>query len=675
MSIWDWIGPTSLSKRRGWDALPATAAEQKSSPHSTSSGQAGFVPADANGTVVILNRLLQIPGPSSGQNGSGNSAVFACLQVIASSVGEPQLRVYRQTPAGQVVVPGSPLGDLLARPNPHFALDTLLGYVSTCLHVDGNAYWRKLRAGDPETGNVVELWPISPSRVEPVTRPGSEDFISFYRYTTGQGRPEEISPGNMVHFRYGIDDADHRLGCAPLKRLLREISSDEQATRYADRLLANLAINGLTLSFDKDAAPIDQATADELKARVSAAYGGDNVGGVSVLSPGATLTALGFSPEQMDMKTLHRVPEERISAVLGVPAIVAGLGAGLDRSTFANFGEAREMFTETKLLPLWKSLAADLTLQLVPDFSTDRNTLLAFDTSEVRALADDQDELASRLKTLVEAGIITDDEARAELGLGPRATPAAAPPPTPEARRRPHIITLARPIQSKAIEDLPRAYEQIRAADLPAWVDEMVAFFEAQQRRVIRRLRSGLDTAPDLVPDVEVGLLTETLEPLQLDALEQVRRLVSAELGLSFQLDDAATRQFLRSAGINIGGITDHTRAQVQDALIAGQQEGEGIAQLARRLRDLPSFNAARATTVARTELALSSLEAAYASYKASGVVTGIRILDGDFDDACAARNGTVLTLDQAAGAPRLLHPNCTAAWAPIVSDEAQASA
>ena len=664
MGLFDWLGPLNAGRAtRGWGDLPTPASaknEQKSSAP-------GFVPADASGTVVILNRLVQIPGPLSGRGGDGNSAVFACLQVIASSVGEPALRVYRQTTAGQVAVPTSPLGDLLARPNPHFALDTLLGYVSSCLHVNGNAYWRKLRAGDPETGNVVELWPISPSRVEPVTRPGSEDFISYYRYTTGQGRPEEISPANIVHFRYGLDDADHRLGCAPLRRLLREISSDEQATRYADRLLANLAINGLTLSFDKDSPAIDQATADELKARVSGAYGGDNVGGVSVLSPGATLTQLGFSPEQMDLKVLHRVPEERISAVLGVPAIVAGLGAGLDRSTFANFGEAREMFTETKLLPLWKSLAADLTLQLVPDFTTDRSTLLAFDTSEVRALADDQNELATRLKTLVEAGIITDDEARAEIGLAPRGPTAAASPPTPATRRRPHIVTLpAR--ESKAIEDLPRAYEQIRADDLPAWVDELVAFFDDQARRVVRRLRSGLDTASDLVPDVEVGLLTETLEPLQLDALEQVSRLVSTELGIAFHLDDAASRAYLRSCGVNIGGITEHTRALVADALIAGQQEGEGIAQLARRLRDLPAFNAARATVVARTELALSTNQASLASYRASGVVVGVRVHDGDFDEACAAMDGRTFPLGQEPAA--LQHPNCVRAFAPLVDAE-----
>jgi HK97 family phage portal protein len=674
VSIFDWLGPLSAGgKRRGWDALPAPISTP--APMTTESKALDQLAAYTH--ALTVRTLVHGPGASDlayGPLGSaGNSAVFACLQVIATAIGEPELRVYRTTPSGRVVVPSSPLGDLLASPNPVFALDTLLAYVSVCQHVEGNAYWRKLRSGDPETGNVVALWPISPTRIGPWTDPHSSDFITAYRYFYAPGRYEDISTSNIVHFRYGLDDRDHRVGTAPLKRLAREVSSDEQATRYADRLLANLAINGLTLTFDKEAPPIDQATADELKARISAAYGGDNAGSTAVLSPGATLTALGFSPEQMDLKVLHRVPEERISAVLGVPAIVAGLGAGLDRSTYANFSEAREAFTETKLLPLWASLAADLTIQLVPDFTSDRSTVLAFDTSEVRALATDQNAEAEKLKTLVEAGIISTDEARAEIGLAPR---PAAPAPAASSRQasptaasfRPHVITLPTRREQKAIEDLPREYEQMRADDLPAWVEELAAFFESQQRRVVRRLRAGADTGSDLVPEAEAVLLRETLTPLQLDALDQVSRLVAAELGIAFQLDDPATRRFLADAGVNIGGITETTRSAVQAALIEGQQAGEGIPQLARRLRDLPGFGAARATMVARTELGTSQNLAAISSYRASGVVVGVRVLDGDADAACAAMDGRAFPLGQEPAA--LQHPNCVRAFAPLTSAE-----
>jgi hypothetical protein len=214
----------------------------------------------------------------------------------------------------------------------------------------------------------------------------------------------------------------------------------------------------------------------------------------------------------------------------------------------------------------------------------------------------------------------------------------------------------------------------MRADDLPAWIEELTAFFALQQRRVVRRLRAGLDHASDLVPESEAALLAETLSPLQLDALDQVTRLVVAELGVAFELDDPATRSFLATAGANIGGITETTRRAVQDELIAGQQAGEGIPALARRLRDLPAFDAARAAVVARTELGMSQQQAALSSYRASGVVVGVRVMDGDQDAICAAVDGRTYALGQEP--PALGHPNCTRSYLPITSvDELTRSA
>ena len=64
-------------------------------------------------------------------------------------------------------------------------------------------------------------------------------------------------------------------------------------------------------------------------------------------------------------------------------------------------------------------------MSLLPDFGDTTSTVVEFDIADVRALSDDQDAQATRLKTLVEAGIITIDEARAELGR-PASVPIAA---------------------------------------------------------------------------------------------------------------------------------------------------------------------------------------------------------------------------------------------------------
>lgn len=656
MGLFDWLGPLNAGpKRRGWDALPSLPAERK---------MLGLI--DDYRAVLTVNTLVHGPGASdlagSWRKGDGNSAVYACLQAIATAIAEPELTVYKLQPGERVEQENTPLGDLLRRPNPHMSMDTLLAYLSNCLHVDGNAYWRKLRAGNELTGNVVELWPISPTRIEPrTTSPG--DFISSYRYYLRPGQYEDIAPENIVHFRMLLDDRDHRVGCSPLKRLVREISSDEQATRYADRLLANFAAPGLSVEFDKDTGSITKADADEMKARIAAAYSGDNVGAVSVLSPGAKLAAHGFSPEQMDMKTLHRVPEERIAAVLGVPAIVAGLGAGLDHATYSNVAQAREAFTEMKCIPLWRAIGATLTMSLVPDFTSDASVVVDFDTSDVRALSDDQNALALRLQTLVAAGILDVDEARAEIGREPRPEPAAVPAPTP-LRALPAAAS-RRGLERKSLDDLPSRFGGLKD-DLDAtWQTAIEDFLVAQLGRINARLRAGDDTADALVAEGEATLLGDTLVPLQRALLSDVQGLVLAELGVQFDLDDAATRDYLRRAASNIGGITSTTREAVRAALIEGQQAGEGIPQLAARLRELSAFNRARAITVARTELGHSTNLSALANYRASGVVVGVRVFDGDYDAACAAMNGRTFSLGQEPAT--LQHPNCRRAFAPIV--------
>jgi uncharacterized protein with gpF-like domain len=121
--------------------------------------------------------------------------------------------------------------------------------------------------------------------------------------------------------------------------------------------------------------------------------------------------------------------------------------------------------------------------------------------------------------------------------------------------------------------------------------------------------------------------LGETLQPLQMSLLSDVSRLVVSELGIAFDLDDPSTRAYLQAAGSNIVGITETTRSAVQAALMEGQAAGEGVDQLARRLRDLPAFNDRRARVVARTELGHASNTAALANYRASGVVVGVTSL------------------------------------------------
>lgn len=380
-----------------------------------------FNPASSEVNWQRVETLVHGPGAGEDRR-TVNSAVFACLQVIATSYPEPPLTVFRKVEDDQQEkVPDHPLQDLLEFPTPEgeLSMDELLFWTAWAKHVDGNAYWLKVRSGDAEIGNVVELWPVSPTIIKPVTRRNSNDWISHYDYHYAPGKIAQVPIGNVIHFRLGLDDRDMRKGLAPLKALVRQISTDEEADKFVTALLSNYAVPGLVVT-PTGSSNISPDDADMMTTKLRRKFGNDNRGNIAVISKESKIEQFGFSPKDLDMTVMHRVPEERISAVMGVPAILAGLGAGLERSTFSNTREMGEMFTERKLVPQWRADAAKLNVALKPDFTDDRNVSIAFDQKRVRALQEDEDAKYERLqKATAQKAWMTRNEARTETGLDP----------------------------------------------------------------------------------------------------------------------------------------------------------------------------------------------------------------------------------------------------------------
>jgi len=348
-------------------------------------------------------------------DGSANSAVIACLNVLSTAFSEPMLQIVKMDELGNRDVNFKhPLFDLWRRPNPYMSSGLISHYIVLALNTVGDAFLYKNRNSK---GEVVQLVPLMPSLVQ--VRGNDKELITHYEYFVhGSGNALDLPYDDVVHIRQGIDPNDHRRGHAPLKGVLREILGDEAAGQWSAALLHNMAVPGVVLSPRNDA--MGGPTREEAEA-ISESYkqkfGGANRGQPMVLSGSMNVDVVSFSPDQMKLQELRRLPEERISAVLGVPAILAGLGAGLDSATYNNTSELREFFTEQKLIPLWKTVANELTHQLLlPDFG-ESEYICEYDVTQVRALQEDMDELYKRVNTGVQGGWITIGEARRVVGL------------------------------------------------------------------------------------------------------------------------------------------------------------------------------------------------------------------------------------------------------------------
>src|SRR4030042_3833381 len=114
-----------------------------------------FTPASAEQDWGHVNDLVHGSWMGDKYKDDNNSAVFSCLMAIATAYPEPPLIVFKKRGDGQKRTQvDSPLQGLLDSPTPEGALtmEDILFWTAWAKHVDGNAYWLKIRSGNAETG-------------------------------------------------------------------------------------------------------------------------------------------------------------------------------------------------------------------------------------------------------------------------------------------------------------------------------------------------------------------------------------------------------------------------------------------------------------------------------------------------------------------------------------------
>jgi HK97 family phage portal protein len=346
-------------------------------------------------------------------DGTGSSTVMIVVQWIARTFPEAPPALWKIGGDGQEEQdPKHDLLQLLKWPNPYYTGSTLWQATLVDWIVSGESYWLKVR---DRGARVTELWWVPAMTIEP--QGTEDDFITQYVYKPGDGQQVVLDPSDLVHFRYGLDPDDPKHGWSPLKAVLREVYTDDEAAVFSASLLRNSGVPGLLVSPEGDIAP-SADDVDATKAYVQEAFTGSRRGEPLVFSGPTKVQQFGFNPSQLALKDLRRIPEERVSAVLGVPAIACGLGAGLDRSTFANFAEAREAAYESNIIPAQRLLAEQMQLQLLVDFEPNMmDWRVGFDLSGVRVLQEDMNALANRYDVGIRGGWVKVAEGRRAMDL------------------------------------------------------------------------------------------------------------------------------------------------------------------------------------------------------------------------------------------------------------------
>ena len=295
----------------------------------------------------------------------------ACLGWIGRTASEPELRLVERSDEGTYApVEQHDALDLLARPNTLYGWPAMLRSIMTELSLFGNSY---LVIKRDERLMVESLHWVSSLKMAPWGLANGPE-IQYYNCSDQyllRNLGHRILPEDVIHFRTGIDPECPYLGWSPFRSLLAEVFTDQEAATWVTNFLRNGAVPLMVISKAMQAGgrspKWSQPDADQILERFEDQAKGNRIGSTVVIGRGLKVDKVGASAEDFDLTKIRLVPESRISGVLGVPPLLAGLLIGHQRANYANSSIARKLGAEQKIIPDMKDIAHTLSERLLPE--------------------------------------------------------------------------------------------------------------------------------------------------------------------------------------------------------------------------------------------------------------------------------------------------------------------
>ena len=300
-------------------------------------------------------------------------------------------------------------------PTPWHSGSDLLMATLTDWCIRGEAYWIPVSAR-----GVSELWWRPATSMEP--KVDQAGHLDHYEYRSPSGKITRYQPDEVIAIRFGQHPDNPWRGVSPLTSLGAEIWTDQEAARASAVAMRNLGVVGMVIS-PGTSDSMGVVSQDDLIATrdyVRKEYTGEQRGETLVLGfPAKVDYPRREGGADASHKPIHDWAEERVCAVLRVPAAVVGFGPGLEQTKVgATMAVLEKQAWRTGLLPDAEMIASAVSRQLLPMFGLDpEDYRLRFDTSMIAELQGDMVVDAQAWQVLVSSGIATRGEAREAFGL------------------------------------------------------------------------------------------------------------------------------------------------------------------------------------------------------------------------------------------------------------------
>lgn len=614
---------------------------------SSSQGYSGFGRTMGSNQTVVTSRFRT---PQQQQDAySQVSWVYSCVSLIASTLAMTGYKITNS--AGKEVA--SPFADLLLNPNSLMSSYELLEGISSYLELNGNAYLYLSEING--RGQPREIYLLNPACTYPAV--GKQGLVG-YVFDDGKGQAVPLLAEEVMHIKYWSPRSPF-IGMGTVEAAASVLDNEAAMSDYNRAFFSNGARPSGVLSTD---GMVSDDQFNSLKEQWQSLYGGvRNMGKTAVLEAGMTYQPMSMSQADMMLVEQRKASRDEILAMFGVPGTKLGL---LEYAGY-KAEEADKTFWNETMRPRIARIEAKLN-QLAGRYGV----RIDFEQPNLK----DQLREAQIAELLAKFGVLSDNELRGMLGFEP--TPAG------DVVYKPSTFVAAYSLAAGAdtidsdglITGGGKRLEAGRkAADgqtpLATTAERrLAAYFAAQAGRVNDRLARTKEIL-ELVPDADAQGLADALLPLYNAAAHEAYMMAADETGvaISFDLDNPRLKDVLATLADRVTGMIEETRARIGDVVAEGLGAGWSISDYSKAITAaFDVMSKGRAATIARTETQVAYNSASLAAYHDAGV-THAKLLDGDGDERCAARDGRIITLEEAQQISRSTHPNCVLAVAPVL--------
>lgn len=323
------------------------------------------------------------------------SWVYACVNVIASSISSAPLVFYKRKPGkGRVLIERGTheLYDLFNPPKgPEVpSLRELLLRTYTHLGIDGICYWvfylKRGKLSEVDLKSKHQLFPVKNKAGRLIGWEERKD-----------GRTVATFDVKMVIPMKYYQPSDIYSGLSPLRAAMLSVEQERNIASWNSGFFKSGMRTPMVLETSKTLTPKQRAA---LRDDVQQFYSGSvNGHGAFIAEGGLKATPVPLSSKDIDFIEGKQLTREEICAVYGVPPAVVGI---FRYSNYANTKEQRKIFWEQTLLPKMRSLTDNIQINLLnsdyPDIEID------WDLNDVFGLRPDMTDVANSAASYLQMG-------------------------------------------------------------------------------------------------------------------------------------------------------------------------------------------------------------------------------------------------------------------------------